>query len=60
MERFEKSYKQGQWGTVTEIWIDRETGVNYLWHRDGNSAGLTPLLNSDGTPIISKIKYYGG
>ena len=37
----------------TQIWVDRETGVNYLWHSSGNAGGLTPLLRADGTPVIS-------
>ena len=30
-ERFEKIYSQGAL-TTTEIWVDKETGVNYLYH----------------------------
>ena len=51
-ERFEKIYKQGKM-TITEIWVDKVTGVNYLYHIDGYSGGLTPLLDRDGKPIIS-------
>ncbi|MCI8478332.1 MAG: xylan 1,4-beta-xylosidase [Oscillospiraceae bacterium] len=51
MDRFEKVYSQGVLDVV-EIWIDKETGVNYMFHRSGYSGGLTPLLNRDGTPII--------
>ena len=39
-ERFEKIYSQGTL-TVTQIWVDKETGVNYLYHMDGYSGGLT-------------------
>lgn len=39
-------------GTL-RVLVDRETGVNYLWCRDGNSGGLTPLLGSDGKPVIT-------
>ena len=53
-ERFVKTYSQGVLN-VTEIWVDRETGVNYMYHASGNSAGLTPLLNRDGTPVISPL-----
>ncbi len=53
--RFEKIYKEGKHATLTEIWIDRETGVNYLYHVDGYSGGLTPLLDKDGKPVISSI-----
>ena len=30
-KRFEKTYSQGSL-EVFEIWVDRETGVNYLYH----------------------------
>ena len=33
-ERFEKIYSQGAL-TTTEIWVDKETGVNYLYHACG-------------------------
>ena len=51
-KRFEKVYSQGV-GNVTEIWVDKETGVNYMYHASGYSGGLTPLLDKDGKPIIS-------
>ena len=35
------------------VWVDRETGVNYLWHSYGNAGGLTPLLGADGAPVVS-------
>lgn len=53
-ERFEKVYSQGALNT-TEIWVDRETGVNYVFHASGNAGGLTPLLNRDGKPVVSPI-----
>lgn len=52
-ERFEKIYSQGAL-TTTEIWVDKETGVNYLYHAYGYSGGLTPLLDRDGKPVISQ------
>ena len=53
-ERFEKVYSQGQLN-VTEIWVDRETGVNYIFHVSGYSGGMTVLLDRDGKPVISPI-----
>lgn len=53
-ERFEKVYSQGAMN-VMEIWVDRETGVNYLYHAAGYSGGLTPLLDREGKPVISAI-----
>lgn len=47
-------YSQGAI-TVTEIWDDKETGVNYLYHAAGNSGGLTTLLDRDRKPIVSTV-----
>lgn len=52
--RFEKVYSQGV-VNVVEIWVDRETGVNYLFHGSGNAGGLTVLLNADGKPVITPV-----
>lgn len=52
MDRFEKVYSQGI-VDVVEIWVDRDTGVNYLWHKAANSGGLTPLLDENGRPVIT-------
>ena len=52
MDRFKKIYTQGTI-SVTEIWVDTETGINYLFHRDGIAAGFTPLLDKDGKPIVT-------
>ena len=51
-DRFIRAYSKG-FSTVNEIWIDRETGVNYLFHVSGYSGGLTPLLDKDGKPVIT-------
>lgn len=53
-QRFEKIYAQGAM-TTTEIWVDKETGVNYLFHACGTAGGMTPLLDRDGKPIVSPI-----
>lgn len=54
-DRFQKVYSQGVL-TVTEIWVDRETGVNYLFHCDGTASGMTPLLDRDGKPVITTVQ----
>ena len=53
-ESFEKVYSQGA-VNVMEIWVDRETGVNYVFHASGYSGGMSPLLGRDGKPVISPI-----
>ncbi len=50
-KRFEKIYSQSM-GSV-EIWVDKETGVNYVYRQSGYSGGLTVLLGKDGKPVIS-------
>lgn len=52
MDRFEKVSSQGKLN-ITEIWRDKETGVNYLFHKDGYAGGLTPLLDKDGKPVVT-------
>ncbi len=52
-KRFEKIYSQGL-GSM-EIWVDRETGVNYLYRSGGYSGGLTVLLDREGKPVITPI-----
>jgi len=52
-KRFEKIYSQGL-GSV-QIWVDTETGVNYLFQQSGYAGGLTPLLDRDGKPVITPI-----
>ena len=53
-DRFEQIYSQG-FSNITQIWVDKQTGVQYLWHASGYSGGLTPLLDRDGKPVISPI-----
>ena len=56
-DRFEKVYSQGVM-TVMEIWVDRQTGVNYLYRTSGYGGGLTPLLKPDGTVMVTPVKRY--
>ena len=43
--------------TAARVIVDKETGVNYLFVACGYGGGLTPLLDSDGKPIITKDGY---
>lgn len=53
-DRFVRIYSQGSIN-VSEIWVDKQTGVNYLYHISGYAGGLTPLLDRDGKPVISTL-----
>ena len=56
-DRFERIYKEGALGgDGFEIWVDKNTGVNYLWRSTGYSGGLTVLLDRDGKPVITAIE----
>ena len=35
--------------------VDTVTGVNYLFVTRGNGAGLTPLIDENGKPIVTRV-----
>ena len=53
-DRFEKVYTQGALSTI-EIWVDKETGVKYIFRQSGHAGGLTPLLDREGKPVVSAV-----
>ena len=53
-ERFVKIWSDGAFGS-NEIWVDRLTGVNYLFHASGYAGGLTVLVDREGKPIVTPI-----
>lgn len=38
----------------SRIIVDTETGVNYLFVHEGYAGGLTPLLDANGKPIVTR------
>lgn len=54
-KRFVK-YHDGpnSFGVINEIWVDTMTGVQYYFHIAGYGAGLTPLLDATGKPLIAE------
>jgi len=55
-KRFIKTYTQGGFaGNLMQIWVDKKTGVNYLYSASGYAGGLTVLLNRDGTPVVTPV-----
>lgn len=55
-DRFVCVHSEGNaFGWQRTIWIDRETGVNYLWMASDPSGGLTVLLDRDGKPVVSSL-----
>ena len=53
-KRFVEVYSEDGF-TSTKILVDKQTGVNYLFHASGYAGGLTPLLKADGTPVITSV-----
>lgn len=37
-----------------QIIVDKETGINYLFCQNGNTGGLTPLLDEEGKPVVTR------
>lgn len=53
-KRFIKTYSQGGFkDNLMQIWVDKQTGVNYLYSCAGYSGGLTVLLDENGKPVIT-------
>lgn len=54
-DRFVRVYSQGKLDAIM-IFVDRKTGVNYMFNKVGYAGGLTPLLDKDGKPVITPIE----
>ena len=52
-KRFVKVYSQGA-GHI-KIFVDKQTGVNYLFCNDGYAGGMAVLLDKDGKPVITPV-----
>ncbi len=52
-KRFEIIHKESTLAVTNYIIRDKDTGVNYIYHGSGYGGGLTPLLGSDGKPVIT-------
>ena len=53
-KRFVEVYSEDGFAS-TKILVDKQTGVNYLFHASGYAGGLTPLLKADGTPVVTPL-----
>ncbi|EAE1482391.1 DUF6440 family protein [Listeria monocytogenes] len=58
-ERFEKIYTQGKLN-IMEIWVDKETGVQYVYHLSGYAGGMSPLLDAGGKPLLADLSKLNG
>jgi len=52
-KRFVETYSKDGYIILQDI----ETGVNYLFVSNEFGSGLTPLLNKEGKPIVTKVNW---
>ena len=53
-QRFVKTYSQGKLSGI-EIWVDKRTGVNYMFSFSGYAGGLTVLVDREGKPVVTSV-----
>lgn len=42
-----------------QLLVDKQTGVTYLFVSCGYGSSITPLLNPDGTPVVTRVDSMG-
>ena len=52
--RFVKVLEESGIITSSEVWVDTQTGVQYLYHASGSSGGLTVLMDAEGKPLLHR------
>ena len=60
--RFTVVYKEGNSLTnagYRQLLVDKQTGVTYLFISCGYGSSITPLLNPDGSPVITRVDSLG-
>ena len=53
-KRFVRIHSDGAFEPM-QIWVDTETGVNYLVMQCGNAGGITPLLDANGNVVVTPV-----
>ena len=53
-DRFVKIYSQGKLNGI-QIWVDKETGVNYVFAFDCYAGGLTVRVDAEGKPVVTPL-----
>ena len=51
-QRFIKVMEDSGFISSSEVLVDTQTGVQYLFHFDGSAAGLTVLVDAEGKPLL--------
>ncbi|AYG01423.1 DUF6440 family protein [Lactococcus allomyrinae] len=53
-ERFEQTTGKAAPLETNTVIVDKETGIEYLFHAAGYAGGLTVLMDKEGKPRINK------
>ena len=53
-DRFIKVLEESGIITNSEVWVDTQTGLQYLYHASGSSGGLTVLVDAEGKPLLHR------
>ena len=54
--RFDETLIQTtQQGSLISIWVDRETGVNYIYSWSAQGCALTPLLDETSNVVVTRV-----
>lgn len=53
-DRFIKVLEESGIITNSEVWVDTQTGVQYLYHACGSFGGLTVLVDAEGKPLLHR------
>lgn len=54
--RFDEKLVQNSQQGLIYIWVDRQTGINYLYTWSAQGCALTPLLDVNGEVIVESIE----
>ncbi|GAA3283370.1 DUF6440 family protein [Nesterenkonia halobia] len=49
-DRFQVELEEKSMSTLTQVLVDNETGVRYLFRQVGAASGMTLLVGEDGLP----------
>ena len=53
-QRFIKVMEDSGFISSSEVLVDTQTGVQYLYHATGSSGGLTVLVDAEGKPLLHR------
>ena len=51
-QRFIKVMEDSGFISSSEVLVDTQTGVQYLYHASGYSGGMTVLVDAEGKPLL--------